>query len=140
MLDFDFLLDFLRYLESLELMFLWLLFILNYLGKFKANFEVLNFCSIRIKDLACFFKNAVNNAFIRVTISLIFKDSFVDQEMYIDLKTKMTVLLQQRSVSKNRRKEPPEMIKEELLLSLLENVDENESRVNEVVRNENQPN
>ena len=46
----------------------------------------------------------------------------------------------QRSVSKNRRKEPPEMIKEELLSSLLENVDENESRVNEVVRNENQPN
>ena len=41
-----------------------------------------------IKDLACFFlKKVVNNALIRVSTSLIFKDSFLGYESHIDQKT-----------------------------------------------------
>ena len=44
-------------------------------------------------------------------------------------------------MSKKRRKKSPDMIREEeLLSSLLENVDESESGLNEAARNVNQPN
>ena len=41
---------------------------------------------------------------------------------------------------KTDKRKSPEIIKEELLLSLLENVDENELRINEALRNANQLN
>ena len=76
MLDFDFLVDHLKYLKNLmvvsfkfgifkksynysDQIYWWnvsVVTILSSLWKFKANFEVPDFCSVRIKDLACFLR------------------------------------------------------------------------------------
>ena len=92
LLDFDFFEELLKDLKSLMVVFLESLklqrsallmkraccyYFLSYLGKFKRNLEVLDFCSMRVKDPACFIKKVVNNALIRVTTSLIFKNSFL---------------------------------------------------------------
>ena len=53
------------------------LLFLSSIEKFKAHFEILTFCSIRIKGTSLLFKESVNKALIRVNTSLIFKDSFL---------------------------------------------------------------
>ena len=70
------------FLESLEITDQFL----SYLGKFTANFEVVDFCSVRIKGLDCF-KEVVNNALIKVTTSLIFQNSFLGWELHINQTT-----------------------------------------------------